>query len=80
MTTQLRAEEKQVRLFEERLGHAELPVSIVSAWLNDPHSLLETTIAIPDISDWSLRHHVLQVAQTVEADANLTVLCYFRQR
>jgi hypothetical protein len=80
MTTQLRAEEKQVRLFEERLAQADLPVSMMSAWLNEAHSLLEVTVAVPDVADWDVRRGVLAVANDVEADANLTVLCYFRSR
>jgi hypothetical protein len=80
MTTQLWAEEKQVRAFEEHLEHAALPASVVSAQLNDAKTLLEVTVGVPDVGDWRLRHSVLAVANEVEAHANLTILCFFRAR
>lgn len=78
MTTQLWAEEKQLRIFEEHLEHAALPVSVVSAQLNEANTLLEVTLDVPDVADWRLRHSVLAVANEVEAHANLTILCFFR--
>lgn len=79
MTTQLRAEEKQIRLFEEYLAQAELPVRMLQAELAET-MVLEVTLEVSDVADWQLRHAVLAVANEIERDANLTVVCFFRAR
>ena len=80
MTTQLWTEEKQVRLFEEHLEHSAVPASVISAQLNEARTLLEVTVGIPDVADLSTRRSVFAVANELEAEANLTILCFFRSR
>jgi hypothetical protein len=80
MTVQLWAEEKSVRLFEERLESAAPSASLIDARMNDNDSLLEVTVEVPDVADWDLRYAVLAAANEVEAHGAMTVLCFFRSR